>query len=681
MKPSSDDLTAVRDALLDLPSSGPTGFEGLLATVFADLLGVSFRLAQSGSQFGVDGKSADPELPVAFEAKRYQDNVPSTEILNKIGALAIRNDPTELWVLGTTGIVASQPADDLEALATTHGFATLILDWQTDMPRLPAVLASAHLTAGEFLERNVPTTGLAAKAISALERLSETADLALIGQTVLQQLRAASVAAPLALKANGRWLRETLSNSRLAKDRLGQVLSPLESGGPPALSRSVLLEELRAAVQAPPTDRLVAVLGDEGNGKSWLAINSWTESSSPPLTVVFSPEEFGAVPRGSNLDLILAKKLLAQTGEFCSDATTKRWLRRLDRWSRAAAPPSARLLVLVDGLNQRPSVAWGHQIDSLVLHVFKLGGCTVVTSRTGYFRRQVEPRLKSQVTSIVVPPWTLQERDEILAAKGVAVATLHSAVAQSLLNPRLLSVALALLDAEMLQRLDALSVPRLLFEHLRMIDREGSETRSAQEFANMLQDHASDILKRVRSEASEDLTVFNQLEPASEGRFFKLLEGEVHRYTLPDEGLTYALGLAVIDELRGALRNKRDVHEALMKVLEPIAALDRTADAILAALTIACLDSQIPEQIAVALLIGFTQLQNPDEGLFESFTELARRRVHVFCVASEKVWMEPIQAPNEDWLEQSLQSVKHHPEVWIAIKHSVERWASVLVAK
>lgn len=674
MKPLAEDLAALRDALLTLQSSGSTGFEGLLATVFAKLLGVPFRLARSGSQFGIDGKSADPDFPVAFEAKLYKSNVPSSEILNKISALAIRDDPTELWVLGTVGIIATQSVDDLEALATKHGLSTFILDWQTDTPRLPAVLASAHVDVGDFLMLHVPTVGLAIKAIAALKRLSENASLTIIARSALDQLRDASVVTPIALEANGRWLRETLSNRRLAKGRLGQVLSPLESGGPHVLSRNHFLDELRTTIQASPVDRLVAVLGDEGNGKSWLVMKCWAELLSPPLTVVFSPEELGAEPQGSNWDLVLAKKLIAQTNDTCSDITTKRWQRRLERWRCATVPPSARLLVLVDGLNQRPSVEWGRQIDSLVPHVFKLGGCTIITSRTEYFRLRVEPRLISPVTSIVVPPWTQPERDEILAAKGVSASSLHSAVAYSLLNPRLLGVALTLLSAEKLRSLDALSVPQLLFEHLRMLEREGSEVRSAREFAEMLQNHAARILERVRSAALDDVTVFDKLEPAAEGQFFQLLEGEEHRYTLRDQGLTYALGLAVVDELRGALRNHRDVHEALKTVLEPIAALDQTANATLAALTIACLDVSIPEPIGVAILCGFAQLQNPDEALFASFKELARRRTLVFCSASEKLWMEPTQAPNDDWLEESLQSVKHHSEVWSDIKPSIEKW-------
>lgn len=123
-------------------------------------------------------------------------------------------------------------------------------------------------------------------------------------------------------------------------------------------------------------------------------------------------------------------------------------------------------------------------------------------------------------------------------------------------------------------------------------------TATRPEFAKMLQGHAKDILARVRSEVADDLTIFDNLEPAAEGRFFQWVEGELHRYTLREQGLTYALGLAVIEELHAAIRNGKDAQEALQTVLEPIAALDQTANATVAALTIACLDQRIPEKIA-----------------------------------------------------------------------------------
>lgn len=674
MSAISLNLPALREALLNLPSSGINGFEGLLAKVFAKILGVPFRLAKSGSQFGVDGKTSDAAFPVAFEAKRYRDDVPSTEVLNKIGALAIREDPVELWVLGTTGIVASQVADDLEALATIHGFATLILDWQPDAPRLAAVLAEACAEVAEFLNQYVPTAGLAQKAIDELQILSERKELSDIAHLALRQMRTASVATPMARDANRRWLVETLSNRIRAKSQLGQVLTPLDERGSPILTRSGLLNTLQAALQGPPQPCLVAVLGDEGNGKSWLAIKACVELPTAPLIVVFSPEEFVTVLEGANWDVILAQKLLRQTEESVTEKSEARWRRRFARWRNAEAARSPRVLVIVDGLNQRPAVTWGRHIDSLVLHVHELGGCTAVTSRSEYFRRHVEPRLLSPVTQVVVPPWSVSERDQVLAGKGVTGAKLQPAVASSLLNPRLLGIALTLLDADTLESLEALNVTWLLFEHLRMLDRERSDGHSANDFAGMLQVHAKDILARVRSEVINDLTVFDNLEPAAEGRFFQWMEGEPHRYTLREQGLKYALGLAIIEELRAAVRNDRDVHEALQTVLEPIAALDQTADATFAALTIACLDHRISEPIGVALLVGFAQLQNPCGELAVSLTELARHRVCAFCKACEVLWMAPSPAPNADWLETSLQAVKHRPEVWRDIQPFLEKW-------
>lgn len=674
MSTKSLDLTALRDALLDLPSSGPNGFEGLLATVFAKLLGVPFRLAKSGSQFGVDGKTSDSAFPVAFEAKRYRDDVSSTDVLNKIGALAIRDDPVELWILGTTGIIASQVADDLDTLATIHGFATLILDWQPGAPKLAAVLAEARAEVGDFLNRNVPTVGLAARAIAELQYLSGSTDLTDIALSALYQLRKASVATPMARDANRRWLVETLSNRIKAKSRLGQVLTPLDAVGSPVLTRTHLRGQLEAALEGPPESRLVAVLGEEGNGKSWLAIEASVELATAPLVVVFSPEEFVTIPEGVNWDEVIGKKLITQTEESVAGISEARWRRRFERWRNADVPQSPRLLVLIDGLNQRPAVTWGRHIDSLVQHTFELGGCTVVTSRSEYFSRYVEPRLMSSVTSIVVPPWTEAERDQVLASKGVAGAKLQPAVANSLLNPRLLGIALTLLDADTLESLEALSVPWLLFEHLRMLDRERADGHSALEFAKMLQCHAIDILARVRSEVADDLTVFENLEPAAEGRFFQWVEGELHRYTLCEQGLTYALGLAVIEELRAAIRNGRDVQEALQAVLEPIAALDQTADATIAALTIACLDRRVSEHIGIALLAGFAQLQNPDDALAASLTELARRKVSVFCEACEVLWMAPTPAPNAGWLEDSLHAIKHRPEVWRDMQPFLGKW-------
>ena len=642
--------------------------------MFEQLLGVPFRLAKSGLQFGVDGGSADPSVPVSFEAKLYRDTIPSSEVLNKLGALAIQNNPTELWVLGATADVKTQTADQLNALGRIHGISTLILDWQGSTPELAAVLVAAHQTVGAFLQRYVKPPELCKKAVAALNILSADTALTATAEEAVGQLRSASVAAPIALKGNREWLQETLKNRRLAKGRLGQGLSPLETTALPVLGRQCLVDALRASILVPPKDQLVAVLGDEGHGKSWLVMKCWADMPEPPLTVVLTPDAFGETTQDTDWDRFLIRKLLTQTGDVDTENSRQRWLRRFNRWRRIPDLTKARLLVIVDGINQRPGIQWGVVLDSLALHVKQLSGCTVVTSRTQFFESMVKPYLLTPAMIHPVPQWSETERDEILKSKGLTAASLQPVVAQSLRNPRLLGVALGLLSEHTLRSLDGLSVPQLLFEYLRTLDRDGSQHRSMAEFARLLQSHAQTVLQRVRAEVHEDRTVFEQLEPTAEGQFFRVLDDDPNRYTLREQGLTLALGFAIIDELRKAQRNERDLHEALMTVLEPVTALDRAAEAVMAALTIACLDNKVSDAIGSAVLSGFAHMQNPDGSKWSAFIELARRRVRVYCLAAEKVLLATDHAPNEDWIQEALLAVRLQPEVWCVIRPEVERW-------
>lgn len=359
MPTTNCDLSELRDALLALQDSGPAGFEGLLAAAFEKLLDVPFRLAKSGSQFGMDGKAVDPNVPVCFEAKLYSGKVPSSEVLNKLLALTIRNDPTELWVLGATSAVSTQTADDLNASGRTLEISTLILDWQGDAPALAAVLVAAHQTVSNFLQQHVADAILWQKAVAALGRLSNNAALKAAAEKSIHQLRSANVAVPFALEANRQWLRETLASRRLAKGRFGQALSPLDTAGLHVLDRQSLVDGLRAYLQSSPSDQLVAVLGDEGHGKSWLVMKCWADMPDPPLTLVITPDAFGDTAKDTDWDQFLVGKLLTQTADSDTEQSPKRWLRRFDRWrSKTSAPAAPRLWVIVDGINQRPSVNW-----------------------------------------------------------------------------------------------------------------------------------------------------------------------------------------------------------------------------------------------------------------------------------------------------------------------------------
>src|SRR6266567_7881503 len=60
--------------LRSLPATGPEGFEGLIRNLLEQWTGLTFRIAQTGSQFGKDGLSeSQGPFFIAFETKRYEE--------------------------------------------------------------------------------------------------------------------------------------------------------------------------------------------------------------------------------------------------------------------------------------------------------------------------------------------------------------------------------------------------------------------------------------------------------------------------------------------------------------------------------------------------------------------------------------------------------------------------------
>ena len=114
------------------------------------------RLAASGLQFGLDGKATYKGDGICFEAKRYDNNIPRTEVISKVAELPKHNPDVDLWILGASTNVKTQLADEVEALAADKGVAVLILDWpETNLPPLAVALAMGGENVQKFLKSNI----------------------------------------------------------------------------------------------------------------------------------------------------------------------------------------------------------------------------------------------------------------------------------------------------------------------------------------------------------------------------------------------------------------------------------------------------------------------------------------------------------------------------------------------
>lgn len=666
-------LHHINAALMALNATGEDGFEGMVGVALRELMGIPFRLAKSGFQRGIDGKF--DQAGVCFEAKRYSDKISRSALLPKIVDLARDNkEPDIVWILAATVPVSTQDADDLRTDGRKLGISVLICDWsEIQLPKLAILMASGGTRIEEFLQQHLPGSDLLNPALVGLRALRFAFDFETEARCIKSELEAPSMTAVIAKSANESWLTKTFSSRKAAQIHLGQPLSPSADAAAKTLPRNPLVARIQPLLTSLAEGGIAFVLGGEGCGKSWIVAQSWLGLKYKPLMVVMGAEIFQP---GSSSDLksLLIRKLIEQTGDFDSDESRRDWELRFARWASCPAPDQPRLIAMIDGINQRTEVDWCRTIDGMGTLLDAVGGRLIVTSRTHYFSTTVKHRVLSPLIEISSAEWSIEERDEILRDRGIDPSSLHGKVGQTLLNPRILGIAVELFSKEKVSSFHEFSVPRLLFEHIR----DGTGVSSALVFAKQLQIHAQNILIRHREGQTEDLKIFESDMPAvADGRFFMEVEGESDLYELKDHGLTLALGFSVLDNLRRAQRNQRDPDEALATLLEPIAALDSTCDVLLAALNVACLDENKQNPLLISTLVkGFANLQNPDRVKLPEFFGLARSNPSGFLDALRWLALQGGRQPNFDWISGAILANRTVTLFWSTAAPEIRKWLS-----
>ena len=497
----------------------------------------------------------------------------------------------------------------------------------------------------------------------------------------LRKLTRPNEALPLiseAAEKNRQWFADRFKDARLARSDLGQPLAPNDA----EVSYMTRDDLVSQAVTQLQSGQSVVLLGDEGCGKSWLAAKIIEQQEERTLTALFSAEHLpDSVNSGQAIDL-LARQLIRQTDDDPTDDDPNeirlltRWRRRINAWHERVRP--GRFLIVLDGLNQRPEKNWGRIIEMFQYLSEKAGGRLLVTCRSHYFRTKVEKRLFEPLKEIAVPEWTAEERDALLKRSGVDPAMLDQQTAKLLLNPRILGIALKVLSPDDEYTWRGLTVERLLFEHIRASERDNADHETSQDFADRLTRHAQEVSGRVQKRQREDLLIFEgQLEAVAEGRFFAPIAGPKNAYELRQEGLSLALGFALVDRLLYAQRNGKDLPESINITLDPFGGLDATPKVVLAALTAITLEkSWFKQDIYEALIGGFALLQNPDRTHYPAFVSLAKEQVEAFLNAAETLTLQRTPHPNFDWIRGALFNLRDDEKSQSLVASTLTRWLS-----
>jgi hypothetical protein len=575
--------------------------------------------------------------------------------------------------------------------AQRFGMALLVLAWpETGLAELATVLAMSPTVSAKFIcnHTNVPEVELAEQ----LAAVQAHPQFQARSEELLRILWQPSIAPAFALADNIAWLLEAFSNTKCARSVFGQALSPGDTSIPGTIDRVTLSVKLAESIFGRPNGTVTAILGADGNGKSWIFAQTWSRQPNPPLTVVIVPDDIDGLPSSEYCQAVLISKLLTQTGETGKLEARERWLRHFERWQRRGDPVAPRLVVFIDGINQRESVNWLRFIDAMSATVAKLGGKLVFSCRHLFYRDNLENRLISTIIAINVPEWSDPELDGLLKARGTSIAALDRNIVRSLRNPRIFGIAAALFNSEEITAFGELSVNRLLFEHIHTGSGAAGAAIPPRQFVTEICNHAESIVHRLEQQRNDGVnefqmstllgagrsnqTISEQFVITSAGRFFEVLDENPSKYVLKDEGLPLALGLALVRSAREALRKEKSVDEALSNILDPITALDKTGDILLGAIISAVLE-EAPKEITAPLVRSFVTLQNLDSIHFPEFCNLFRRDPSAFLIALESSALSSDVASNLFWLTNACNELRENETFEAALGAIIHRWLNM----
>lgn len=476
----------------------------------------------------------------------------------------------------------------------------------------------------------------------------------------------------LLLQKNQEWLLQSFSNNKAAKHIFGQPLAPNDPNLPKLLPRERLINTIHHNLF---TEDINFILGKEGVGKSWVTAQSWLFLKDKPLHIFLTAQDFSQLMT-SDLENFLIKKIIEQTNDDENQISVEKWKERFKKWGNDSGENNINLLVSIDGINQKPDVDWALIINKISRLFNGKRVKILVTSRTIFFNEKVKRKIIDDYKIVTVMDWSEEERNEILIQKEIDPNILTTNVANSLLNPRLLNIAIGLFNKEKIQNIAELDVNRILLEHIRQMESDNYGEMTYSEFLKSLQNHAQEIINRLVKDEKDDLNQFEgKLNAVTEGRFFEVVEDDIDSYKLRDEGLCFSLGLEIVLQLNRMKRNGKNLDDGLAKIIEPINALDKTSDIIISSLTIVIFEPQYYSREALTALVScFVSLQNIDESYLDYFAAIVERKISDFINILEELCLNGGNQPNFNWVEKSIICISYTSQSWLCIEAQIKKW-------
>ena len=668
--------------LYELEAAGPSGFEGFLAAALGELTGQRFHVIKSGSQGGSDVRSDPCNLVrVGLEAKQYnrKTRLSLDALLYKLTEASTADPPADFWILASTRAIDSTYREKLHGHGTRLGIGVAVLGWPGNahtLCDLAVVCASAPQACQTHLNGSAAIN-------EALETIRENAEFHSKASMWRERLARPDLGYATSREKCQEWLEEGQSSVGNAKSRLGGHHT-LRSGNSTVVRRRHIMRGLETWF-ADRMGGMAALVGDEGTGKSWAALD-WcdemrgTLGAASPLVVYLRATSV----QGSDAKSDIARALSDQSGTGSAEF----WRRRLNLWEKSGRQ-SIRLLVVVDGLNQKFLFRdWADWAQPLLEE--NLGGmyCLMVSCWANRWRDELLSlaNLAPKPVEIAVEGFDDVELDELLAAMGVRREDLAEPVLNLMRIPRL--AAIALKHHEALAESGDVTAERVIYEDWKdRIDRQGpaaglDDARMKVFVASLGRELRNDVDRAVSRRNIMDILSHDsgrtgeELQAAASqltsGGWFE--EGDrPDRFKLHTERLHYVLGVALMSELKHG--SASDVAGTIAEFLDPLKAHSLGSKILRAATTIALLDDGADDQLRRELVWRWLDEQNFSGEDFDAVWRLAGLDPDLFLGTAEREWLGArVNGTKDEVLIKALANAATFPRFDAVLKNKLVDW-------
>ncbi|MXX94961.1 MAG: NACHT domain-containing protein [Gammaproteobacteria bacterium] len=672
----------------DLDETGDLGFEEFAHDMISELSSERFHLVSSGRQHGADVRS-DPinKSRVHIECKRYvKSPLPVGTLKAKLVDAASSNKQIDTWILVSTKDVDASARDELHEVGLRFGVGVCVFDTsatQSSLCDLVVFAANAPIVCRKYFAEN----SKAEEAVQTIRNLS-----AFNGRLdqLKKTLQHSSLFYENACKMSRVWLTESQSTVEHSKSRLGGIHN-LDDPNEVVISRKNLLDSIESWYLE--SDRILAVLGDEGMGKSWLVLNWVNELLSridQHLLTIYVPATNIEVDVHTTIAAALAR--MGAKNLRASDSNEEFWKRKVTLWESSDQKPVS-VLFIIDGLNQHIHFkAWASWLQPLLEPELGIRYRVVITCWPLWWTKDL-----FALQSLTPPPEELnvggfedEELNALLKHVCISRCKFSQPVIDLMKSPRLAKLSIKHHNA--LQDSGDITAARLVYEdhketyksrHRRagLTDSEFREiiTQLGQKIRTdfnkkISSTEVAEILKNITYVTGENLVA--TINDLSAGSWLRPSD-RLGKFQVVQEKVPMVIGLTLAAEV--ANFDADTASKALCEFLDPLKSHSFGAQILIAALTFSLVDSDIGLPGQSAILHNLLQHQNFSQREFEELWRIVGLDSYLFLDFAQSVWLDANTGHFlDEVLIKTFVASAAYPNVLQALTVRLTDWLSVV---